>query len=115
MFTEMNETGAAAGTGPVPGFGLPPAGELGMTPLQIMPEVYEGIVELLNRYRSHAELDVVALLDEGGMAIASSGGEGMASSTIDTLGALATGAFTSMQALAQQLGEDHFDGCLHHG
>jgi hypothetical protein len=123
MLKEMNETKAVASApkqevaarGPAPGFGGPPPADMGMVALQITPEVYEGVLDLLDRYRAHAELDVVALLDEGGMAVAASGGEGMPPSTIDTLGALATGVFTSMQALAQQLGEDHFDGCFHHG
>ncbi|MEM7144792.1 MAG: roadblock/LC7 domain-containing protein [Verrucomicrobiota bacterium] len=97
------------------GAGLPLRDDFGMSSLELSAEVYEGLSVLLERYRSHVELDVVALLDENGMPVATSGGDDMPPGQLDAMGALATGAFGSMQALAERLGEEEFSGCFHHG
>ncbi|MEM8953268.1 MAG: roadblock/LC7 domain-containing protein [Verrucomicrobiota bacterium] len=113
MFSESNQT--SAGDRDVAASGFSMRDDFGMSSMEIAPGIYEAVSGLLVRYRSHVELDMVALLDESGMPVASSGGDDLPAGRMDALGALATGAFGSMQALAERLGEEKFEGCFHHG
>ena len=69
--------------------------------------------QLLCDYRAEADVDFVALIDEGGGILVTSGA--LPQDNDAEIAALAAGAFAATREMSQRVGETQFEGLYHQG